>query len=447
MDKSSSLSDELLAVNEALLLGALRQHELVEEAEKLNQRLREEISERQRTEEALRVSEARYRVLFESMDEGFCVIEKVDTGPGRPVDFRYIEVNPAFAVKSGIAGVVGRTIREVVPNEPESWFETYDTVLKTGQPVRFERGLVSQGRVLEGYAFRVDDDTGQHVAVVFNDATERKRAEEALIEAKVTAEHANNAKSEFLSRMSHELRTPLSAILGFAQLLETGTPALAPIQHRSVDRILQSGWFLLELINEILDLGQIESGQLRVSMQSVALSEVLRECRDMLEPLTQEVGVDVQVSPPDVAYVVQADRLLLSQIMINLLSNAIKYNHAGGTVQVHCTTIGSGGVRVCIEDTGKGMTADQLTELFQPFNRLGQEGGAVGGTGIGLVVCKRLIEVMGGAIGVESTPGKGSVFWIEMAGQLQPVPECNKSAGAAREPSHQALRANTTGTP
>jgi signal transduction histidine kinase/CheY-like chemotaxis protein len=236
-----------------------------------------------------------------------------------------------------------------------------------------------------------------------------------LENARQVAEKANLAKSDFLSSMSHELRTPLGSILGFAQLLESGSPAPTPIQRRSVDQILQAGWYQLELINEILDLALVESGKLSLSPEAVPLAEVMRECEAMVELQAQKRGVQVSFPQLEQFYVVNADRVRLKQVLINLLSNAIKYNREGGRVIVDCAATSPGRVRISIEDTGEGLGPEKLAQLFQSFNRLGQESGSEEGTGIGLVMSKRLVELMGGVIGARSTVGQGSVFWIEMA--------------------------------
>ncbi len=273
------------------------------------------------------------------------------------------------------------------------------------------------------------DRTLQGVFAAARDVTERKLLDQVLQEnnvelksAKSAAEKANLAKSDFLSSMSHELRTPLNAILGFAQLVETGTPAPTPNQKRSIDQILQAGWYLLELINEILDLALIESGKLMLSPEPVALADVMLECQAMVGPQAQKRGVSISFPTFDVPYFVQADRTRVKQVLINLLSNAIKYNGVEGTVHVTCapSTITAGHLRICVEDTGNGLPAEKIAQLFQPFNRLGQEANTEEGTGIGLVVCKRLMELMGGVIGVESTVGAGSVFWIELNLTLAP---------------------------
>ncbi len=263
-------------------------------------------------------------------------------------------------------------------------------------------------------ALRDDFDDIIGYLLIGTDNSVRKQVELELNNAVAAAKKANLAKSDFLSSMSHELRTPLSAILGFAQLIESGSPPPTISQKRSVNQILQAGWYLLELINEILDLALIESGKLSLSLEPISIVEVLRECRAMIEAQAQKRNISVTFPQFEIPYFVKADRTRMKQVLINLLSNAIKYNKEGGMVVVKCFTSIPGRIRICINDTGEGLTADKLEQLFQPFNRLGQEANVEEGTGIGLVVCKRLIELMGGVIGVESTVGKGSVFWIEM---------------------------------
>jgi PAS domain S-box-containing protein len=261
----------------------------------------------------------------------------------------------------------------------------------------------------------------QGVFAAARDITERKRLDQVLQEnnvelenAKLAAERANLAKSDFLSSMSHELRTPLSAILGFAQLIQTGSPLPTATQKRSIDQILQAGWYLLELINEVLDLALIESGKLSLSLEPISLAEVMHECQAMIEPQARKNGISVTFPRFEIPYFVNADRTRLKQILINLLSNAVKYNKADGAVVVEFVANSPERIRICVKDTGAGLPPEKIAQLFQPFNRLGQESNTVEGTGIGLVVCKRLVEWMGGVIGVESTVGEGSVFWIEL---------------------------------
>jgi len=228
------------------------------------------------------------------------------------------------------------------------------------------------------------------------------------------ARSANYAKSAFLSSMSHELRTPLNAILGFAQILSSDRlPSTLEQKKEFAGHILKSGRHLLTLINEILDLAKVESGTVSLSLEPVGLDAILQECRDMIAPLASQRGIGMAF--PDACPLnVLADRTRLKQIMLNLLSNALKYNRAQGQVAIDCAPHAGGRVRISVRDTGVGLDAEQLALLFQPFNRLGQEGGTEEGSGIGLVVTKRLVELMDGNIGVSSAPGEGSTFWIEL---------------------------------
>ncbi len=272
---------------------------------------------------------------------------------------------------------------------------------------------------------------------------ERVRLEQVLQDknselesATQVAEKANLAKSEFLSSMSHELRTPLSAILGFAQLMESGSPEPTPNQKRSIDQILKAGWYLLELINEILDLALIESGKLSMSLEPVSLPEVMHECAALVEPQAKKHNISVTFIPFASRCFVKADRTRVKQVLINLLSNAIKYNRTGGSVIVESALNGTESIRICVRDTGEGLAAPQLEQLFQPFNRLGQEASNEQGTGIGLVVSKRLVEWMGGVIGVESTVGTGSVFWIELNLTAEPYESTDGSETSANVLTH-----------
>ncbi|MFC5480344.1 ATP-binding protein [Massilia suwonensis] len=259
------------------------------------------------------------------------------------------------------------------------------------------------------------------------------------------ARKANQAKSAFLSSMSHELRTPLNAILGFAQILTSESLPTTEAQKKEfASHILKSGRHLLTLINEILDLAKVESGTITLSMEPVALGEILTECQTMIEPLAAARGIRVlfpQQAQVD-HVVLLADRTRLKQVLLNLLSNSIKYNRDAGAVVLGCQQVSRERLRIAVQDTGMGLRPDQLDSLFQPFNRLGQEAGAQEGTGIGLVVTRRLVELMNGTIEVSSSPGVGSVFTIELGATSPQV-----SQAGAFEAAAPALAADDQGTP
>jgi PAS domain S-box-containing protein len=409
--------------NRALLAEVTERRRVQEQLRELNETLEQRVTERTEalvmTSAALNETGERYHSLFDG---------SLDAIISMGTDGRFEAANPAALRLTGRTLEELKTIhfldlcapdqREAAKNAFRAAFchecITMDTTIITATGKRRDLFISSAPAIVGGKLVGV--------SCIARDVTERKRFESELNEAMAAAEKANLAKSDFLSSMSHELRTPLSAILGFAQLMESGSPLPTPSQKRSIDQILQAGWYLLELINEILDLALIESGKLSLSREPISLAEVMRECRAMIEPQAQKRGISVAFPQFEMRYFVQADRTRVKQVLINLLSNAIKYNKVGGTVVVDGIASTPGRIRICVEDTGEGLAPDKLTQLFQPFNRLGQEANVEEGTGIGLVVCKRLIELMGGVIGVESTVGKGSVFWIELNLTAEPQP-------------------------
>ena len=250
---------------------------------------------------------------------------------------------------------------------------------------------------------------------------ERRRAEEK-------ADHANRAKSDFLSRMSHELRTPLNGILGFAQLLEM--ESLPVDQEESVAQILKAGRHLLGLINEVLDISRIETGRLQLSLEPVPVGETLRGALDIVRPLAAQHGIALNAGAADERQHVLADRQRLQQVLLNLLSNAVKYNRTGGTVAVSCEEILGERLRILVRDTGHGISPDKLDRLFTPFDRLGAEGTGVEGTGLGLALSKHLVDVMGGTLDVTSQVGVGSTFAVELPLTAAPVEALEPRGGS-----------------
>ncbi|WP_017879338.1 PAS domain S-box protein [Janthinobacterium sp. CG3] len=336
--------------------------------------------------------------------------------------------------------------------EPERAEAAIGRVLREGKVTNYELTAISRDgtETLVSYNASTFHDRERKLQGVFaaaRDITERKQFERTLQEnnvelesATAAAEKANLAKSEFLSSMSHELRTPLNAVLGFAQLMASETPPPTLPQQRSIDQILKGGWYLLRLINEILDLAMIESGKVTMSQEAMSLTDVLQDCQEMIEPQAQKRGIRMQYPSFDLPLYVHADRTRVKQVMINLLSNAIKYNQNGGSVAVEYALGETGRVRVSVRDTGAGLAPEQLEQLFQPFNRLGQESSTEEGTGIGLVVTKQLVELMGGQIGVESEVGVGTTFWVELEASSAPVLEAGHATAPQMAQQESALR-------
>jgi signal transduction histidine kinase/ActR/RegA family two-component response regulator len=270
---------------------------------------------------------------------------------------------------------------------------------------------------VRGQHFRVFERRTQEGGVVTTifDVTDDVQHQEALRQAQQLAEAASSAKSEFLASMSHELRTPLNAILGFAQLLQRDrkTP-LTDRQKDRVEHVLKGGEHLLRLIDDVLDLARIESGRVLVSLERIALAEVLSEVKETLDPIAMRADMRVSVAAlPPGAENVNADRTRLKQILMNYGSNAIKYGRRGGTA-TFSARVCEGGVRISVSDDGSGIARAKQAVLFQPFQRAGQEAGPIEGTGIGLAISKRLAELMGGTVGLESTEEVGSTFWVEL---------------------------------
>ncbi|HEV8382112.1 MAG TPA: ATP-binding protein, partial [Gemmatimonadales bacterium] len=391
-------------------------------------------SARKQVEEKLRWTEEGFRLMVESVTD--CAIVMLDS-EGRVVSWN-----------TGAQRIKGYAADEIVGQHFSRFYPPAE--IARGTPQRDLDAAAAEGRYeVEGWRVRKDgslfwanvvftairDAAGnaRGFAKLTRDLTERRQVEQTLTAAKGAAEKANLAKSEFLSSMSHELRSPLNAILGFAQLMDSDATPATPSQKSSIDEILRAGWYLLELINEILDLAQIESGKLSLSPEPTSLAEVIVECQAMIEPQALQHGIRMTFPQFDVPCFVAADRTRLKQVLINLLSNATKYNKAGGTVVVDLSGSTPERIRINVRDTGAGLPAEKLAQLFQPFNRLGQEHGAEQGTGIGLVMSKRLVELMGGVLGVESNVGVGSVFWCELGAAAAPEIEAKPAELALAE--------------
>ncbi len=325
-------------------------------------------------------------------------------------------IGPLFGYESVVETTYDNFLKAVHPDDRQNVIDAVTACVERGEKYEIEHRCVwpdgSVHWMLErGDVVRDRNGVPQHMLGVVQDITRRKLAEAALLEAKNEADRANGAKSDFLSSMSHELRTPMNAILGFAQLLEFD-PHISEDQQDSVNEVLKAGRHLLQLINEILDLSRIEAGRIEIMLEPVECSEVIGDVVSLVQHVADRAGISLQwENATGVAF---GDRTRLKQVITNLVTNAIKYNRPNGSVKIAVRADSGKCKRISITDTGYGIPADRQPELFQPFSRLVPEGSDIEGTGIGLVISRRLVEMMGGRIGLDSTPGIGSTFWVEL---------------------------------
>jgi len=355
---------------------------------------------------ALRESEERFRQMANSLDEVFLLWEEgslemlyVSPSAERITGLTAAQLNdPAARL-----GNVHPDDRHILRSAPAPMKEF--RIIKPDGEVRWIRSRTMHVETAEG--------TPDRGASTLTDVTDQKVAELAALSARVEAERANRAKSEFLSRMSHELRTPLNAILGFGQLLQTDE-SLDPGHIEQVEQITKAGRHLRDLINEVLDVSRIESGQISISLEPVRLGDALRDALEMVQPMAEAQRIHILTDTQVWDRHVRADRQRLTQILLNLLTNAVKYNRPDGEVRLRCEAPGAGVVRLVVVDSGIGIAEADRDRLFTPFARLGAEHTDIEGTGLGLAHSKHLVEAMGGAIGAESDHGVGSRFWIDL---------------------------------
>jgi PAS domain S-box-containing protein len=396
-----------------------------------------DITERKQAEEELRRGEERYRTLFESIDEGFCVIEMIFDQTGRPIDYRFLEMNPAFAKHTGWVDAAGKRVRELVSGHDGHWFETYGRVATTGEPVRFVAEAKAMGRWFDVYATRVGEPGSNRVAILFNDISERKRTEENLRQLAAELAETDRRKTEFLATLAHELRNPLAPLSNGLHLLRMAADN-PQAQHKAREMMDRQLRHLVRLVDDLLDVARISSGKVELKRERVEVKAVLGSAVETSMPLINAAGHTLDLSMPSETLHLLADSTRIAQIVSNLLNNAAKYTPSGGRIQLSVHREQDEAV-IRVTDTGIGIAADALAEVFTMFTQVGRNRNrSQGGLGIGLALVRRLVELHGGRVTAESAGlGEGSTFTVRLP--LAPAVVEN-SVGAASSPDAPAAR-------
>lgn len=373
-----------------------------------------DITERKRAEEELRASEERYRTLFDSMDEGFCVIELLSDESGKVVDYRFLELNPAFAKHTGLARAAGKRVKELVPDHDQHWFDMYAKVVATGEAVRFEKFGAALGRWFDVYATRLGGPGSDKVAILFNDISERKRTEENLRQLAAELAEIDRRKTEFLATLAHELRNPLAPLTNGLQLMRRAVNN-PPALERAREMMERQLRHLVRLVDDLLDIARISSGKVDLKKERVALKNVLSSAVETSMPLVASAGHTLEVHVPEGSLQIVADATRLAQVVSNLLNNAAKYTPHGGHIELSVRREASR-VAIAVSDTGVGIAAEALPEVFEMFTQVGRNRDrSQGGLGIGLALVRRLVELHGGTVTVESPGnGGGSTFTVRL---------------------------------
>jgi PAS domain S-box-containing protein len=403
-----------------------------------------DITERKHAEEELRRGEERYRTLFESIDEGFCVVEMIYDDAGKPVDYRFLEMNPAFAKQTGLVRALGHRVTELVPHHEQHWFDIYGRVAATGEAVRFDNEAKGLDRWFDVYATRLGGPESRKVAVLFNDITERRHDEENLRRLAAELAETDRRKTEFLATLAHELRNPLAPISNGLQLLRMSENQ-PEAQRKARDMMERQLKHMVHLVDDLLDIARISSNKVELRRERQDIETIMSSAVETSMPLVTAGGHTLEIRMPEKTLQVMGDPTRLGQVVSNLLNNAAKYTPPGGCIVLEGRREGDEAV-ISVTDNGVGIATDALENVFEMFTQVGRSRDrSQGGLGIGLALVTRLVELHGGTVKAESGgPGTGSVFTVRLpladsAGAHAPAPAPTLAAEAS-VPAIQALR-------
>ena len=373
-----------------------------------------DVTRQKQVEDALRSSEERYSSLIDLMDQAFCVIEMLYDEQGRPVDFRYLEGNPAFVKQSGLENAIGKTIRSIVPDHDQHWFDLYEQVLQSGEPVRYENEAVAMKRWFEVFAARLGGPGSRKLQVLFSDISERKRSEQQLRQLADNLSEMDRRKTEFLATLAHELRNPLAPIRNGLQIMRLAAdkPATVARVRDVMERQVNQ---MVHLVNDLLDVARITRGQIELKLERADLKAIIAGAVETSMPLIEASRHQLQVELDEQALPLNADPTRLAQVLGNLLNNAAKYTPAGGLITLRAVRDGKQAL-IAVQDSGVGIPADAISTVFDMFTQVGQNmGRAQGGLGIGLSLVRRLAELHGGSATAASPgAGLGSTFTVRL---------------------------------
>jgi PAS domain S-box-containing protein len=392
-----------------------------------------DIHDRRLAEDALRQSSQRYSRLLETIDQGFCVIEILLDAQGAPADYRFIETNPVFEQQTGLDRPIGRTARELVPTLEGFWFQTYGTVALTQQPVRFTHGSEAMGRWFDVFASPIGVPADLHVAVLFQDISDRKRHQAALLEA-------DRRKDEFLATLAHELRNPLAPIRSAAELLRQGGQDEAQ-QRRHAGVIGRQVTHLARMIDDLMDVSRMTRDKLELRVAPLVLQDVVHAAAENAHDLLKAGGHALALQLPEAPVIVVADEVRLVQVVLNLLTNAVRYSEPGTRIAVSLTPEAAPAQAViAVQDQGIGIAADQQARVFDLFYQgSGAAGRLHGGLGIGLSLVQRLTHLHGGTVHVHSDGlGRGSRFTVRLPLAGADVPHPQAAAAPTERPAASA---------